>query len=226
MPAQSKPAQSIPLYDAMSNLRAVRRLREEPIPDDVLGRILQAAAWAPSGGNTQPWRILVVKDKQLREQIGELYAPQWERFGKVYRSRLDGLEGEERAKQERILAAGDYLGDNLGQAPVVLVVVFNPALMAITDADLDRPSVVGGGSVYPAVENLMLACVSEGIGCRLTTLLCYEEAAMKTLLDIPDSWHGCAVLPLGYPQGKGHGPIRRRPPTSLCFSDRFGQPIS
>jgi len=220
------PADSIPLYEAMSNLRAVRRLREDPIPEDVLGRILQAAAWAPSGGNTQPWRILVVRDKALRGKIGDLYAPQWKRFGKGYRDRLEGLEGEELAKQKRILDAGDYLGDNMGLAPVILVVVFNPALMAITDSDLGRPSVVGGGSVYPAVENLMLACVSEGIGCTLTTLLCYEEAAMKELLDIPDKWHGCAVLPLGYPQGKGHGPIRRKPPAALCFSDRFGQAFS
>jgi nitroreductase len=215
---------SVPLYEAMSNLRAVRRLRPDPIPQDVLGRILQAATWAPSGGNTQPWRALVVQDAQLRSAIGDLYRPLWARYAGGYRARLKGLEGAALDKQERTLAAADYLGEHMGSAPVLVVMLFNPKFMAITDAEMDRPSVVGGGSIYPAVENLMLACVSEGIGCTLTTLLCYEEAAMKSLLAIPDDWHSCAVLPLGYPQGKGHGPITRKPVEAMCFADRFGTP--
>ena len=217
---------STPLYDAMSTLRAVRRLREDPIPDDVLQRILQAAAWAPSGGNLQPWRIVAVKDPALKQELGALYKPQWERYAAMHRKGLEGLEGEELAKQERMLAAADHLGEHLGAAPVILVVCFNPKLMAITDADLGRPSVVGGGSVYPAVQNLMLACVNEGVGCTLTTLLCYEEKAVKALLDIPDGWYTCGFIPLGYPVGKGHGPISRRPVEKLCFADRFGQAIS
>lgn len=219
-------SKSMPLYAAMSSLRAVRRLREDPIADDVLQRVLQAAAWAPSGGNLQPWRIIVVRDEAVRQKIGALYRPQWQKFEAVYRKRLAGLEGDELARQERILAAGNHLGDNMGAAPVLLVVCFNPQLMAITDAGLDRPSVVGGGSVYPAVQNLMLACVNEGIGCTLTTLLCLEEAAMKALLNIPQDWHTCAVLPLGYPQGGGHGPIARRPVEQQCFADRFGEPLA
>lgn len=211
-----------PLYAAMSTLRAVRRLREDPIPDDVLRRVLQAAAWAPSGGNQQPWRMVVVRDPATRKQIGELYRPHWRRYREGYLKRLEGLEGEVLAKQQRTVAAADYLGDHLGSAPVLLVFCFNPKMMAITDAGLDRPSVVGGGSVYPAVENLMLACVSEGLGCTLTTLLCYEEEAMKELLDIPEDWYTCAVLPIGYPRGKGHGPISRRPVEEQCFADRFG----
>ncbi|MEM7002024.1 MAG: nitroreductase family protein [Pseudomonadota bacterium] len=217
---------SIPLYDAMSTLRAVRRLKPDPIPDDVLRRILQAAAWAPSGGNVQPWRIVAVRDPELRGKIGDLYRPQWVTYGAASRRGLDNLQGEARAKRERMLAAADYLGENMGHAPVLLVVCFNPDLMAITDAELGRASVVGGGSVYPAVENLMLACVSEGVGCTLTTLLCYEGDAMKALLDIPDDWHTCGVVAIGYPRGKGHGPISRRPPEKLVFADRFGQRIS
>jgi nitroreductase len=216
---------SLPLYEAMSTLRAVRRLKEDPIPDDVLNRILQAAAWAPSGGNMQPWRSVVVKDAETRSKIGDLYRPQWEKFGARYRKGLARLTGDELARQERMLAASDRLGENMGKAPVLMVICFNPDLMAITDANLGRPSVVGGGSVYLAVQNLMLACVNEGIGCTLTTLLCFEEAAMKDLLDIPEDWHTCAVLPLGYPVGKGHGPISRRPVNKLFFADRFGQPV-
>ena len=217
---------SIPLYEAMSTLRAVRRLKTDPIPDDVLRRILQAAAWAPSGGNMQPWRIVAVREEQRRAQIGELYKVQWQKYGQLMRRGLDRFEGEARAKQERMIGAADYLGDNMGAAPVLLVVCFNPKLMAITDADLGRPSVVGGGSVYPAIENLMLACVSEGVGCTLTTLLCYEEPAMRKILSIPDDWYTCGVLPLGYARGKGHGPISRAPVEKLIFEDDFGEAIA
>lgn len=213
---------SIPLYEAMSTLRAVRRLRPSPIPDDVLHRLLQAAAWAPSGGNVQPWRVVVVTDTERRRELGKLYRRQWTRFGAAYRSGLEALDGDERARAERTLGAGDFLGDHFGEAPVIIVFCFSPGQMAITDADLSRPSVVGGASVYPAIENLMLACVSEGVGCTLTTLLCLEEAAVKTLLEIPDDWYTCAAIPLGYPRGKGHGPIRRKTPEQLAYANTFG----
>jgi nitroreductase len=94
--------------------------------------------------------------------------------------------------------------------------------MAITDSDLGRPSVVGGGSVYPAVQNAMLACVAEGVGCTLTTLLCYREAEIKALLDVPADWYTCAFMPIGYPVLRGHGPISRRPVDKLAFADRWG----
>ncbi|MEM7217949.1 MAG: nitroreductase family protein [Pseudomonadota bacterium] len=213
---------SLPIYEAMSQLRAVRRLKPDPIPDTVLERLLRAAAWAPSGGNVQPWRAVAVRDTDKRAAIGRLYAGQWDRYRVGYEARLQGLEGAALAQQQRTLAAADRLGAHMGDAPVLLVFCFNPKLMAITDADLGRPSVVGGGSVYPAVENLMLACVSEGIGCTLTTLLCFEEPAMRELLAIPDDWYTCAVVPLGYPEGGGHGPISRRPVDKLFFSDSFG----
>lgn len=210
------------LYGAMSTLRAVRRLREDPIADDVLQRILQAAAWAPSGGNVQPWRIIAVRDPTLRRAIGDLYRPQWAQYAVAARAGLEQMQGEARAKRERMLDACDVLGENMGRAPVLLVFCFNPGLMAITDAELGRPSVVGGGSVYPALQNAMLACVAEGIGCTLTTLLCYDEPQIKTLLDIPQDWYTCGVMPIGHPQKGGHGPISRRPVHKLCYADRFG----
>ena len=217
---------SIPLYEAMSNLRAVRRLKPDPIPEASLRRVLLAASWAPSGGNRQPWRILVVRDAGLRQRLGELYRPHWDEYEKDYRHSLQNLQGAALAKQQRTLAAASHLGANFGKSPVLLVVCFNPRLLAVTDAGLERPSVVGGGSIYPAVQNLMLACVNEGIGCTLTTLLCREEAAVKSLLNIPEDWHSCAVLPLGYPQAGGHGPISRKPVDEMCFADSFGEPLN
>ena len=218
--------ESMSLHEAMSNLRAVRRLRPDPIPETVLHNILQAAAWAPSGGNVQPWRIVAVRDELKRQAIGDLYAPQWQSYAIGARAGIGNLQGEARAKQQRMLDACDHLGANMAFAPVILVFCFNPDLMAITDANLDRPSVVGGGSVYPALQNAMLACVNEGIGCTLTTLLCFEENEVKSLLSIPDDWYTCAVMPIGYPVLRGHGPISRRPVKKLCFADSFGEPLN
>lgn len=214
------------LQALMQTQRAVRRLRTDPVPTDVLSRILQAGAWAPSGGNVQPWRMVVVKDPAIRKGIGELYRPQWAKYGAGSRKQLERLEGEAKAKQARMLEAADYLGEHLGDAPVILVFCFNPNLMAITDANLGRASVVGGGSVYPAVQNIMLAARAEGVGCVLTTLLCFEEDAMKQLLGIPDDWFTCGVVPLGYPERGGYGPTSRRPVAKLAFGDRWGSPFA
>jgi nitroreductase len=210
------------VYEAMSTLRAVRRLRPDPLPETVLARILRAASWAPSGGNAQPWRVLVVQDPALRRGLGDLYRPEWARYSGGARAALERLEGEAHAKQARMLAAADHLGEYLGEAPAILVFAFHPERMAITDANLGRPSVVGGGSVYPAVQNAMLACRAEGVGCTLTTLLCYREVEVKALLDMPADWYTCAFMPIGYPVGRGHGPISRRPVEKLAYRDRWG----
>jgi nitroreductase len=219
----SEPTRDI--YQAMSTLRAVRRLRPDPIPDETLERILQAAAWAPSGGNVQPWRVVVVRDAATRSALGKLYKPQWEKYSAEVRQSLDTLSDEARVKSERMFAAADHLGNHLGDAPAILVFCFNPDRMEITDAGMDRASVVGGGCVYPAVQNAMLACCAEAIGCVLTTLLCYEETAIKSLLDIPEDWYTCAFMPIGYPVLGGHGPISRSPVNKLAFADRWSRSV-
>ena len=168
------------IYETMRTLRAVRRLRPDPIPDDVLHRVLEAATWAPTGGNVQPWRIVVVKDPALKEPIGKLYNERWIAYSKQYRGAIPAsAPAEVRARAERTLAAGDYLGAHFGETPVVAMFCFNPKNMAITDSKQDRVSVVGGGSVYTAVENLLLACRAEGLGCVLTTLLCECEPEVR-----------------------------------------------
>ena len=210
------------LMEAMSTLRAVRRLKPDPIPEDVLDRVLQAAAWAPTGGNAQPWRIVLVRDAAKKKRQGELYAEQWDIFAKGYQANVDGLPEADKAQEQRNLNAGNYLAEHFHEAPVIAIFCFNPKMMAITDIKLDRVSVVGGGSVYTAVQNLLLTARAEGLGCVLTTLLCICEPEVRTLLDIPEPWGTAAAIPLGYPVGKGHGPIRRRSTASLVFEDTFG----
>jgi nitroreductase len=210
------------IYEAMGTLRAVRRLRPDPVPDDVLYRVLQAATWAPTGGNVQPWRIVVVKDAGRRARLGALYAEQWQRYAAGRRRALEDVPVATRERVERTMRAGDHLAEHFGASPVVVVFCFDPGNMAITDARLDRVSVVAGASVYPAVENLLLACRAEGLGCTLTTLLCICEDAVRALLGIPDGWGTACAIPIGYPVGRGHGPISRRPVEKLAFLDAWG----
>ena len=177
------------LYEAMSTLRAVRRIKSDPIPDDVLNRVLTAATWAPTGGNHQPWHIIVVKDPALKQGLQALYQPHWQSYVPGYEKYLSDMPPEVAASTRRTLNSGTYLANNLHEAPVVCVFCFNLSNMTITDAELNRPSVVGGGSIYPAVQNLLLAARNEGLGCVLTTLLCREEERVKALLKIPDTWY-------------------------------------
>jgi nitroreductase len=215
----------IELYEAMSTLRAVRRLKPDPIPDDVLRRVLQAAAWAPTGGNVQPFRIVVVRDRAKLERLGALYAAAWADYSAGHMEQLAGAPEAVRAKNARMLEAGDHLAAHFGELPALLVFCFNPKNMAITDAKLDRISVVGGASVYTAVQNALLACRAEGLGCVLTTLLCAEEPSVRALLEIPEPWGTAAAVPIGYPVRGGHGPISRRPVDKLAFLDRWSQPL-
>lgn len=209
------------LYDAMATQRAVRRLRPDPIPGDVLDRVLQAAAWAPSGANTQPWRIVVVTEPALKQGLADLYRPEWERFAGNYAAQIAAAPEAGRPALERTRAAGDHLAEHLQDAPALLVFCFDPRQMAVTDRRLDRVSVVGGASVYPAVQNVLLACVAEGLGCVLTTLHCLREPEVKALLGIPDGWGTAALVPIGYPERGGHGPTTRKPISELVSFDRF-----
>ncbi len=176
----------------MSTLRAVRRLKPDPIPTDVLGRVLQAAAWAPTGGNAQPWRIVLVTDPQPKAALGELYSAIVEAVREGLRSalRTSCPRPIARARCARLRPA-IISADHFHEAPAIAMFCFNPKFMAITDAKLDRVSVVGGGSIYTAVQNLMLACRAEGLGCVLTTLLCeHEEQGPRNPGDSAAVGHG------------------------------------
>ncbi|MBI3785191.1 MAG: nitroreductase family protein [Deltaproteobacteria bacterium] len=216
----------IGLYEAMSTLRAVRRLRPDPVAGDVLRRVLEAATWAPTGGNVQPWRIILVKNAAKKATLGALYAERWQAYSAGHRSSIANAAPDAKAKAERMLAAGDYLGEHFGEAPAIAVFCFNPQNMAITDAKLGRVSVVGGASIYPAVENFLLACRAEGLGCTLTTLLCEVEPQVRELLVIPQPWATACAVPIGWPLRRGHGPISRRPVEKLTFLDTWNAPYA
>lgn len=213
------------LYEAMRSTRAVRRLRPDPVPDEVLRRVLEAASWAPSGGNRQPFRVVVVRDAALKRELQALYQARWTPYVAAGRAGLAALPERARARSERSLAAGDHLAAHLHEAPAILVFCFDPRGLAITDLGLARPSVVGGGSLYPAVQNALLACRAEGLGCVLTTLAVADEPTLVRLLALPPPWGVYAIVPIGYPVGRGHGPLSRRPVEEVVYADRWGAPL-
>jgi len=213
------------IYEAMSTLRAVRRIRPDPIPSDVLRRVLTAATWAPTGGNHQPWRMIAVQDAALKQGMEDLYRPHWNSYIPGYEAHLSSMSDAMALSSRKALESGTYLANHMHEAPVICVFCFDFAHITVTDAGLPRQSVVGGGSIYPAVQNLLLAARTEGLGCVLTTLLCIEEPGIKNLLEIPDEWHTAAFVPLGYPVLGGHGGITRRPLTEMAFSNTFGNPL-
>ncbi len=198
---------------------ACRFYRSDPVPDDVLRRILDAARFAPTGGNRQPVRLIAVRDAGLRQQLADLYLPLWKRFMERY------AKAGVTPATSKVIANSDAMAENLAQIPVLIVVCAVLGDVLATDRQLDRLSIVGGASVYPAVQNLMLKARDEGLGTALTTLLCYVEADVKKLLGIPDEVSTAAMLPLGYPSQPFPKRVHRRPLAEIAFVDRFGSAL-
>jgi len=208
------------LYSVLSTTRSIRRISDKPVDDATLERIMQAAVWAPSGGNRQPWRIIAVRDRELKQQLGSLYAAQWALYVDMNMKRVEGQPQEIIDQVSKGLAVGTQLAESLADVPVVTLFVFDSREVFVTDGNLGRVSVVGGASLYPAVQNLLLAARAEGLGGVLTTLISSVEPQVRELLDIPAQWGVYAMVPLGYPKGN-HGPLRRAPLSHMVKYDRW-----
>ena len=204
----------------MSTTRSIRRISPEPVDDDVLTRVLQAAVWAPSGGNRQPWRMVAVRDRALKQELSRIYSREWAGYVEMNMARVTG-QPEHIIEQVRSgLAVGTRLAETLADVPVVVIFVHDPSQVFTTDANLGRTPVVGGASLYPAVQNLLLAARAEGLGGVLTTLIAAREPEVRELLGIPAPWGVHAMVPLGKPMGS-HGPLRRAPLASMVMYDRW-----
>jgi nitroreductase len=199
-----------------------RYYRPDPVGPEVMRRVLDAARWAPTGGNRQPVRFVVVEAEPTKRALAELYLPRWEDYAG---RRLASLE-QSGVALPRVLAGADHMARHLEEIPVLVVVCFRAADVFATDAGLGRTSVVGGASVYPAVQNLLLKARDEGLGAALTTLLCPDEQAVKTLLEIPDDFGTAALLALGWPERPFPQRLSRRPLEEIAFGERFGQPLA
>ena len=193
---------SMPVGQAIFTQRAIRRLKPDPIPESDLRDILEAATRAPSGGNSQPWHFVVVRDAGLRVQFGPLYHEAW-----WAKRRDSGILGPEDLPPE--YKPTMRLADSIGEAPVIV-------LLCAT-AKGSGPM----GSVIPAAQNLLLAARALGIGGTITTLHPQVEERVKSLFRIPETAQIVYCLPLGYPRGR-FGPTRRKPLPEVCSYDLWG----
>jgi nitroreductase len=215
------------LYDVMRTTGAARQFTDDPLPDDVLERILDNARFAPSGGNRQGTRVIVVRGPQSRDRLAELAIPGARRYIAQVRNgegpwnplRPCGVDAQ------TIAAVDVPTGPPLRDAPVVLVVCVDLAVVAAFDQELDRIGVIPGASVYPFVWNILLAARNEGYGGVLTTAAVAEEPRVKELLGIPDDYAVAALLPLGKPV-RQFKKLTRKAVSELATRERFdGDPF-
>lgn len=202
------------LFEIMETCRAMRRLKPDPVPDDLIVRILRAGTAAPSGGNTQKWRFLVIKDRKIKQAVQVWYKKAFDEWiGPRYLTSEPppGVDKEQYLRQH---AAVSYLTDHFHEAPVWIVACLE---------DGPNPNRGAGSSIYPAVQNMLLAARALGLGTTLTTRhLLYEKEA-DAALGLPAGVHSYAILPIGYPMGK-FGPTRRAPLGEVVYQDRWGEP--
>jgi nitroreductase len=212
------------LYDVMRSTPAVREFTDDPLPDETLHRILDNARFAPSGGNRQGTRVIVVRDQATRERIADLNKPAVRRYVaqiKAGQNPWNSLEPPA-ATPEEIAAAHvpEQFTKPVLTAGAVLVVCVDLGAVASTDQDLDRVGVVTGASVYPLVWNILLAARNEGFGGTITTMAVAEEPAVRGLLGIPDHFALAAVVPIGRPV-KALTKLRRNEVEEFVTRERF-----
>ncbi len=212
------------LYDVMRTTFAARQFTDEPVPDPVLHTILDNARFAPSGGNRQGWRVIVVRDAKTRAALPGIIAPTMQRYiAQVRAGEAPWNTINPTALTDEQIGATEVpkaMIDALTQAPVLLFVFVDLSVVASFDQHLDHVGVISGASVYPFVWNILLAARNEGYGGTPTTFAAGREPALKALLEVPDAYAFAAMIPLGRPV-KQLTKLKRNPVESFATLESF-----
>jgi nitroreductase len=214
------------LYEAMRCAPTSRQFSDEPVAPEALRRALEAARFAPSGGNRQGWRVVVVREAERRRALRDLYLPHWRAYmeltgGAKLLAESEGVD----PRRLRMLRGADEYAERLHELPLHLVIGVRLADLAVTDAKLPRQSIVGGASIYPFVQNLLLALRAEGLGAAMTTLLVPAEAEVRRLLEIPEDIALAAHVGVGHRVEPWPKQLSRRPVEEFAFAERYGEPL-
>jgi nitroreductase len=215
------------LYEVMRCAPSTRNFTDEPVSREVLERVLDNARYAPSGGNRQGWRVIVIADPDIRRRLRELYEAPWDAYmvRTGARAALEAGEASGLPKGRlRMLRGADEYARRFDDVPVHLLVCVDINALAITDDALDRPSIVGGASVYPFVQNILLGLRREGLGAAFTTLLVPAEPAVRELLSIPDEIVLAGHISVGHRADPWPRQLSRKPVGEFVFGDRYGRP--
>jgi nitroreductase len=194
------------LFDVIHSQRAVRHFSEQPVSDEAIETMLHAAICAPSGGNRQPWRFVVIRDAEIKRRLGQWYLAAWQ------------AATADMATLTQPYRHGAALAQQMASVPVLILACIDHG-----DAGPGQGPMTRSASIYPAVQNLLLAARALGLGTVLTTLHTQYESEIKALLHIPETVETAALIPVGYPAaGVQWGHARRRPLSEVVFHERWG----
>ena len=215
----------IELFEAIHTARSLRRLKPDPVPEALITQVLDAAIRAPSGGNAQNWAFLVVRDAELRHSLGAIYRRGSDIAAKMYAAKGRPAHMTER-QYEHMMTTGTHLWNHMGDAPVILVpCLWRPEVPDAPDVDLVAERAyaerIRGASIYPAVQNIILACRALGLGTTITTNHLRCEQDVRELLRLPDDVDSFALMPIGWPIDP-FGPLSRKPLAEVVHADRWG----
>lgn len=202
----------MPLSEAMETQRAIRRLKPDPVDDALVLRLIELALKAPTGSNAQNWEFVVVKDPTVKARLARLNRLAWQLYTRIPRRLI-----RRAPHRERILDAVRWQADHFEEIPVIVVA-------CLRGFRLPFPHVIAAsyfGSIYPAVQNLLLAARAANLGAALITVPLWNLFSMRRILGLPRGVTPCAVIPLGWPQGR-YGPTTRKPVHEVVSFDRFG----
>jgi len=202
----------MPLSKAMETQRAIRRLKTDPVDDEVILRLIDLALRAPTGSNAQSWEFIVVRDPKIKKALARLNLQVWRLYARIGRwaTRHD-------AKRARLLGAVQWQADHLEETPVIVVACLKGVYIPFFHISIATYF----GSIFPAVQNLLLAARAVNLGAALTTIPLWNLIAMRRILGLPWNITPCAVIPLGWPLGR-YGPTTRKPVHKVVSFDRFG----
>jgi nitroreductase len=205
----------MPLQEAMLTQRAIRRLKPDPVDDAIVLRCIELALKAPTGSNGQNWEFVVVKDRERIAALGRQNRQSWSLYGRIGRMQSRGNES-----QQRILDAVEWQAEHFEEIPVLVI----PCLRGNHVPFVPMPPMANSsyyGSIYPSVQNLLLAARAMGLGAALITLPLWSTTAARRILGLPMSVMPCCVVPMGWPQGR-YGPTTRKPVGEVTHLDSYG----
>ena len=206
------------IFEVMYHCRSMRRLKPDPVPLDLIYKVVEAGTMAPSGSNRQPWAFVVVTDPQLKATLQPLYDAVCHRYVSGTRAHYTDQGRAVPDGVARNLAAAQYLSDHLAEAPVLLF----PYVREYREQS--GPGNAPAGSIYPAVQNILLACRALGLGATLTAFMSAYRTELQDLLGVPEQYYPVALIPIGYPVGH-FGPTRRKPVEDVAHLNGWGTPL-
>ena len=221
---------SVDVFEAIHTARMLRVLKPDPVPDALIQRILEAAIAAPSAGNAQAWSFIAVTDETQRRRLGDAYRRASVSVRDFYVAQGRPAHMSD-AEFVRMLRSGIHLHEHMGDAPVIFLPCMRVDARVLPDSipstiqALMRTNFVhvAAASVYPAVQNVILACRALGLGTCLTTNHLLVEDEVRAIVRLPEDYRVYAMMPIGWPVGR-YGPVRRKPLPEVACRDRFGTP--